>query len=265
MALAKAQQLAQELKGLVESEPAPCTAATALLRQLRVALIEFPSLPPAPQASSDAQAERMLARSVFELALLLAVKTRDSRGVDKAYAQLHPFYTEFSDELGPSPLRWPVVALYLMHLLVESRLAEFHSEVELIPADAKSDSCLQFVLGLEAELMQGSYNKIWERRRAQPNPYFAHSMESLVEAVREEVADCAERAYPKINEREAVRMLLFESVDELRTYVESREGWALRDDGFLHFPSETETKQTVPAERLVRQTLAYATELERIV
>lgn len=49
-----------------------------------------------------------------------------------------------------------------MHLLVEARLAEFHSEVELLvqgEADRTSPA-IAFPLSLEASLMEGSYNKV---------------------------------------------------------------------------------------------------------
>jgi len=40
--------------------------------------------------------------------------------------------------------------------------------------------------------------------------------------------------------------------------------WEIRDES-IHFPHQTDGDLTIPAHRLLQQTLQYATELERII
>lgn len=56
--------------------------------------------------------------------------------------------------------RQHVVGLYLMHLLVENRLAEFHSEVELLAPGDRESTFIAFPLQLETFLMEGNYTKV---------------------------------------------------------------------------------------------------------
>ncbi len=63
----------------------------------------------------------------MENAVLLAVKLRDSTKVERYILQLKMYYADAG--LAESGQRYEIMGLWLLHLLVESRLAEFHSEV----------------------------------------------------------------------------------------------------------------------------------------
>jgi 26S proteasome regulatory subunit N12 len=73
-----------------------------------------------------------------------------------------------------------------MYLLVENRLSDFHSELELLrPADRASVPELKFPSELEQYIMEGAYSKVIAMTsRTLPSPYFAPFVESLVETVR---------------------------------------------------------------------------------
>lgn len=48
----------------------------------------------------------------------------------------------------------------MLFLLVENRLAEFHSELELMGDGERADECVIFPVRLEQYLMVGSYDQV---------------------------------------------------------------------------------------------------------
>lgn len=96
--------------------------------------MELDSLPPLALESPghDSEQERVLAREVYEHAVLLAVKCEDKEAFQRFLATLRPYYTgSFGPLVSESAFKSPIVGLHLLFLLVENQLAEFHSEVRL--------------------------------------------------------------------------------------------------------------------------------------
>lgn len=79
---------------------------------------------------------------------------------DTETAKLKPFYIDYSTELPPSPNKSAVRGLNLLFLLVENRLAEFHSELELMGDEERAEPCVVFPVRLEQYLMVGSYDQV---------------------------------------------------------------------------------------------------------
>ena len=80
-----------------------------------------------------------------------------------------------------------------------------------------------------------------------------------------EVAACSEAAYKTLPVASAQRMMLFDSEAELLEYIsEEQPTWSV-DKGVISFNVEDESGTKVPSQELIQNTLAYATELERIV
>ena len=77
-----------------------------------------------------------------------------------------------------------LLGLNLMHLLVENRLSEFHSQLELLTNVEKEQVYVSFPINLERYLMEGNYSKVLESRSALPSVYYSHFMDSLSETVR---------------------------------------------------------------------------------
>lgn len=73
--------------------------------------------------------------------------------------QLKPFYMDFVSQLPASPNQSAVRGLNLLFLLVENRLAEFHSELELMEDEERATECVMFPVRLEQFLMVGSYDQ----------------------------------------------------------------------------------------------------------
>lgn len=73
---------------------------------------------------------------------------------------------DFVSQLPASPNQSAVRGLNLLFLLVENRLAEFHSELELMRDEERASECVMFPVRLEQLLMVGSYDQVrWEARR----------------------------------------------------------------------------------------------------
>lgn len=66
---------------------------------------------------------------------------------------------DFVSELPASSNQSAVRGLNLLFLLVENRLAEFHSELELMGDAERASECVMFPVRLEQFLMVGSYNQ----------------------------------------------------------------------------------------------------------
>jgi 26S proteasome regulatory subunit N12 len=236
------------------------------LAKLKVAMLDFSSLPPAaPSAPTDKQQqELLLAREILEHGALLSLKTMDNSSFERHVAQLKVYYNDCK-HLPESPRQYPILGLNLLRLLAQNRIAEFHTELELIPLEQQSSEYIQFPLRLEQHIMEGSYNKVLEARQTkglyqQEGMYF---MDMLVDTVREEIAECSEKAYASIATGELQSLLMLQSEGDLQEYAESR-GWTLKD-GTATFGVTDDKSTQLPATQLISETLSYAKELERIV
>ncbi|CAH0477626.1 unnamed protein product [Peronospora belbahrii] len=240
------------------------TEATKLLVQLKMALTTLPALPPCGIESFTTQKELEIARHVLESATLLSILREDMTAFERSMVQLKIYY---SSGLQPSPLHYPILGTRLLQLLVENRMAEFHNELELLPEQSREDPNIAFAVKLEQYLMEGTYNKVLEARTNVPNPYFPFYLSQLLQTVRENIADCAEVAYQCLTLADAQKMLIFDSAAELGVYIqEEKPEWIVRE-GRVWFkaPEKSLGASDIPSLRLVGETLAYATELDRIV
>jgi 26S proteasome regulatory subunit N12 len=250
----------EELVGEMENSP-----STRTLRDIKLCMIQLPHMN--GQETSTAAQERRLCRSGLELACTFAVQGDDIQAFERDYAQLRPYYTQSDQLLEPSKRRFTIVGLRLMQLLVESRLADFHTELELVPDEGRADPCVAFATRIEEGMMEGNYSKVLRARTDVPSPLFAVFMDSIVDTVRDEMGRCCEAAYATLDAGAAQSMLRFDSAGELQAFAQKRDGWA-SEGGNLRFGGGVEKKvdkDDLPSLALVRQALMYATELERIV
>jgi 26S proteasome regulatory subunit N12 len=240
--------------------------ASSALSKLKIHMTQLSSLPPCGQPASDAaQQECMLGRQTLEHAALLSVKMADMVAFECHVAQLKPYYTDAGSS-GESAMRYPILAMNLLHLLVDNRLAEFHSELELIPDDGRSNEAITFVVQLEQYLMEGSYSKVMNAKASCPQQ-FTYFMEGLVNRIRDAVAECSEVAYKKLSLSEAKRLLDFNSDQEVLDYIDDAEkSWTVKD-GTVFFQDIEKSigSQDIPSMRLITESLQYCVELERIV
>jgi len=304
-AVKEATPLAAQFKRAVETDD---DGAEALLKKLKALFCSFDALPPflSGGESGDAAAQQQLARGTLEQAALLSVKSGDMDGFERHFAQLRVYYSEpaVAAALPPSALMHPLLGLNLLHLVVESRLSEFHSELELLPAGAREQGPIKFPLEIEQQLMEGSYSEVLNVTREGPTTEFGRYAKPLVDkledTVRDEIASCAEKAYASLSVAAAVELMHLDSADALREYIaEEKPGlWTVGADGRVRFAAAAGDGEgeggddgddddmggdggeagaaaanaagerpaaKIPAHVTMAQNIKYATELERIV
>ncbi|OQS04743.1 26S proteasome non-ATPase regulatory subunit [Thraustotheca clavata] len=257
---------ASKLRSLVENGTS-VQEATALLRNLKIGLTQLPSLPPSTIENAQANRERKVARDVLESAAILSIQQEDMAAFERNITQLNVYYHSYGTQLPASQLQYPLIGTHLLHLLVENRMAEFHGELEMLPASGRADPNIAFAMQLEQYLMEGSYNKVLEARKNEPNPYFKYFMAQLLQTVRDAIAECAEVAYPSLDLVDAAKMMMFASPQELVAYINAKKPqWIIKDTTvWFHAPQKHLGAVDIPSMRLVGETLSYATELDRIV
>ncbi|KAF7032119.1 hypothetical protein CFC21_043331 [Triticum aestivum] len=130
------------------------------LSQLKALLTKFPSLPPLFQQTPNAVEELKLARDIYEHAVLLSVKTEDQDAFERDFCHLKPYYMDTCGIIPPSPVEYPIMGLNLLRLLVQNRIAEFHTELEPLPTKALENPCIKHAVELEQSLMEGAYNRV---------------------------------------------------------------------------------------------------------
>lgn len=123
-----------------------------------------------------------------------------------------------------------------------------------------------FPIRLEQYLMVGAFNQVLAAKSSMPLATFSFFMDSIVETVRDSVAECAEVAYAGLSLQAASKLLMLESRDDLVAFIETcRPSWVVEGDK-ISFETKVETKAAaLSATRLITESLSYASELERIV
>ncbi|XVE90495.1 hypothetical protein DITRI_Ditri20bG0082200 [Diplodiscus trichospermus] len=190
-----------------------------LLSQLKVLLTKFRSLPPLFENTPNAVNELLLAREIYELAVVLSVKSEDQDAFERDFFQLKPYYTDAGSRLPPSSQEYPILGLNLLRLLVQNRIAEFHTELELLSASALENPCIKHAVELEQSFMEGAYNRVLSARQTAPHETYVYFMDLLAKTVRDEIAGCSEKAYDYLSINDARQMLLFSSDQELLEYI----------------------------------------------
>jgi 26S proteasome regulatory subunit N12 len=198
------------------------------------------------------------------------VSQDDHDAVERACTQLKTYYADkyCVTRMKRSERQNLITGLNLTRLLVQNRIAEFHTELELIPAETQADPRVKLPIELEQRLMEGSYDKILKQSKAAlPSPEFGNFMKSLTATVKDEIAACMEKAYATLSAAAAAKMLGIGSGVEMNAFGESR-GWVRSPDG-LRFVFQKEkappSAKDIPSGTLIAQTMMYAKELERIV
>ncbi|KAI0220201.1 26S proteasome non-ATPase regulatory subunit 8 [Lamellibrachia satsuma] len=257
------------------------------LGKLKIALTYLTFLP--TQDTSATKQELLLARDILEVGAQWAIAKKDVAAFERYMAQLKCYYLDYRDDLPESaykkvtrmtclsrPTRrddlpesaykFQLLGLNLLRLLAQNKLAEFHTELELLPIkELHQNVYIKHPVSIEQYLMEGSYNKVFLARGNVPADSYNFFIDILLNTIRDEIAGCIEKAYEKIAFGEAARMLFFESEKPMRTYAQEH-GWKLNSENFFYFVhEESKTEEHVPASDLVEKAISYAHELEMIV
>jgi len=246
----------EELRAKVQSSDAE--GGKTILSKLKVAMLEFPN--------NNTEYIQM-SLSILELGILLSIVDEDLSAFARNVAQIKIYYTN-SKGVTDNNMKCKVLGLNLMYLLVENRLSEFHAELELLSETEASTPFVSFPINLERQLMVGSYDEVLNAGLHIPDQSYQFFMDNLLQTVRDSIADCLEVAYKTMRITDAVKMMKFDSSDELMEYIEEyRDDWIIDEGNYLCFqpPAGGCKASDIPSMKLIAQNLSYATELERIV
>ncbi|KAL5552423.1 hypothetical protein UlMin_002599 [Ulmus minor] len=224
--------------------------STKLLSQLKVLLTEFRSLPPLFEDTPNAIHELTLATNIlylirilpfpfassvfwdiYEHAVVLSVRVEDQDAFERDFYQLKPYYTDARDRLPQSSEEYPILGLNLLRVLVQNRVAEFHTELELL-----SPATLEH---------KWAYNRVLSARQRVPHETYHYFMDLLAKTVRDEIAGCSEKAYD------------FLSINDAQT--DEHPEWEIKDNKFVIFQKAKESApcKEIPLLQLINQTLSY--------
>ena len=275
MSVADTHALLEQFKQSFFAEPTKVDECLGMLPKLKIAVAKFPSLHPLCTHEISPQ-ELMLARETYELATLLSVKAQDVASFERHLAKAKTLYNDYntihshgqSVSMPKSERQNLILGLNLLFLLSQNRMAEFHTEMELIPLEMHSTIFIEHPVRLEQYLMEGSYNKVVAAQREVPADSYHFFMGILVETVRDEIADCCERAYEQLDLTDAQKMLMCESPEQLAEYIAVRDterGWSVHGSTLTFDSLGGDSSSAVLSEQLIVRSLEYAKELERIV
>jgi 26S proteasome regulatory subunit N12 len=125
-----------------------------------------------------------LARQVFELGAFTSIRLRDKTSFVNYIGYLQEFY---SLGLGGDK-EAELTGLNLLRLLAENKIAEFHTQLEIIDATngvvGQSEE-VRFAKGLEEWVMEGAYNRVWKAGEGKGvNVYQKFFLDVLMDTIR---------------------------------------------------------------------------------
>jgi len=149
-------------------------------------------------------------------------------------------------------------------------LDDFHTLLELIPFENHSNIYIKHPIQLEQYMMEGAFNKVLAAKNEVPAQEYSFFMQQLMQTVQNGIADCCTQAYDHLSVQEAQRILGLTSQDQLNAFSTERNWRIVQANGEqrVFFKSEDaggNQHNQIPSEKLIKQTLQYARELERIV
>ncbi|KAK4533161.1 hypothetical protein CCYA_CCYA15G4018 [Cyanidiococcus yangmingshanensis] len=258
----------------------PMVSASTALQEL-AALVKKSPLSSCEQSRADALvaelkkelargelANHVAQRGFHELCVRLAVLDRDWAAMERHIQQLLPLYAEDARSGVQSPFRDLLIGLNLMRLLAQNRLAEYHMELELLPAtEPQRNPYVSFPFQVEQALVEGSYEKILH---IEAGSEWLPFIELLQETTRREMVTCWAEAYTQATLVELATMaaLPVDDVGALLARVLDPAQYQIEGE-MVRFRS-SDRIQEAPSPRLVAtasiaRSMEYIRGLERIV
>lgn len=265
MASRQLQTLYKDLQRAFDARPTDLKKCGVLLAQLKISLVETGLLLPNGDASLN---DMVIARDILEIGAFWSIRAKDVPAFDRYFSQLHTFYTDYRSSLPPSKREFPLRGLNLIRLLIQNRIADFHTTLESLPLPADEINLNPYIrhpVNLERWLMEGSYSKVWNAREEAPAEEYKFFVDSLMGTIRNEIASCEEVAYESLPIKDVATLLFFSSQSELLKYAQER-GWQVDlSAGLIRFARKNDEQMEIPKQKLIAANLAYARELEQIV
>ena len=209
---------------------------------------------------------------IYEYAVFQSIEEKDIKGFQRNYTTLNFYYNELRDVLPESSKKNSVLGLYLLYLLSQNKISEFHVELQAIPSSDHSNIYINVPVSLEQYFVDGNYAKVLATKNV-PLDAYNFFIEKFIDTVRTEIARSVEVSYEKLSLKDACEIFMLDNVDQLQHFVETQSdinaedrtiSWVIKDD-YLHFTTINVEKEGIPAKKMMAQVLEYAHELQRIV
>eukprot|EP00095_Tigriopus_kingsejongensis_P005493 maker-scaffold619_size123246-snap-gene-0.32 protein:Tk05493 transcript:maker-scaffold619_size123246-snap-gene-0.32-mRNA-1 annotation:"26s proteasome non-atpase regulatory subunit 8" len=234
------------------------------LGRVKVALMEIAFLP--TDELAKLKSELIVARDILEIGANYSIASQDVDAFERYMAQLKTYYSDYAHILPESPYQFELLGLNLLCLLSKNKIADFHTELEQLPADTlQNNPYIRNPVRLEQFIMEGNYNKVIMMKDNVPAESYSFFIDKLLDTIREEIASCMEKAYEQISSRDCARMLQLEP--KAANQLIAQRGWNLGADGIIRFQEAHDKKplEAVPTEELAKMSITYAREMEQIV
>eukprot|EP00483_Globobulimina_turgida_P005341 UN05351 len=174
--------------------------------------------------------ELKIAMEGLEIGAQIAINVRDLVMFDRVIIQLKQYY--LIQEISKlSSHRQHLMGLYLMYLLTENRLGDFHVEIELLSIHDLENKYIKYPMLIEQFMMEGSYGKIIESKRNKPDKTYSALINKLEQTVRNEISLSLQCVHDEIPLQEALDMLSLNNPDTLKQYIKTNQlNWTLHGD-----------------------------------
>jgi len=169
-----------------------------LLPKMKILLLNLTFLPTGKEGSVDAK-ELLLARETLEIGALWSIETSNIPSFQRYVAQLKCYYFDYGSQLPDSPYKYQILGLNLLSLLAQNRLAEFHTEMELLSVEELHNVYIKHPIVLEQLLMEGSFHRVFLSKGNVPAQNYIFFINILMDTIRSEIASCVEKAYPQVS------------------------------------------------------------------
>merc|ERR1711924_24082 len=152
-----------------------------------------------------------------------------------------------------------IFSIYLLILLIDSRLSDFHTELENLPQYLLSNKFIRFVLNIEHSLITGQYLKIL---KSKPPKAFKKVLERLTISLRRNIATCIEKSHKHITSNAVIRLLEIKNQMDF-SILKIKRNWEILDN-VIYFNEEGNNQDIVSSDKIEMQ-LHYIREIERII
>lgn len=274
------QKLTAELYSLFAKED--YQGCQQLLAPIKLELVKHDLLVPLPSNTTDKNQinDLRIAQRILEIGALSSLLTNNYSGFENYFAQLRPFYSNPKlhnlQKVHINTDITKITSLYLLYLLSQGLISKFHVELEVIynssQYDVQQDKYLQFPINLESNLMEGNYIKIWKLLKEEKNlpcQEYTHFVDTLINALRFEIAKSLEKTYDSIPISNCKNLLylpqeLSDSNFE-KTLKETYQvdNWKF-EDGVIYF-AKNENETDADNQSVIKNLLGYAEQIESIV
>ncbi|QLQ80020.1 hypothetical protein HG537_0D00200 [Torulaspora globosa] len=239
-----------------------------LLGPIKTELIKNNLLIPDLQSRNEAYINDLaIANKFLEIGALVSIFTLDFDSFQSFFAQARVYYFCSNPKLSESENKSKLISLYLLVLLSKGEITKFHSQLEYLSrniGNLEEDELLSYPINVEKRLMEGSYRKAFELLSSGSKiPEFGVFTETLIDAIREEIARNTEVAYDSLPLMSINALLFFSNEKESERFALER-GWTV-EHGSVYFKKEDSSNVAVEENSIIEKTLKYAINLEAIV